>query len=52
MSDGVIQLTSKDVFIIRLQVLKFHRDCFKASIFRLEKSLGESIDLPPWTFEG
>ena len=43
MSDDVIQLTSKNVFIIG----KFRFDYFKASIFRLEKPMGGVHLTPP-----
>ena len=43
MSDDVIQLTSNNVFILGLQVLKFCFDCLKASILRSEK---------PWRKDG
>ena len=39
-SDDVMQLTSKDVFIIGLQVLKVSFDCFKASVSLSRKCLG------------
>ena len=53
MSDDVIQLTSKDALIIRLQVVKVSFYCLKASNFRSEKPMGDPFDTtPPWTFEG
>ena len=39
--NDVIQLTSKDVLIIGLQILKVSFDCFKASNFRSEKAMGD-----------
>ena len=39
-SDDVMQLTSKDVFIIGLQVLKVSFDCFKAAVSLGRKCLG------------
>ena len=46
MSDGVIQLMSRDAFIIGQQVRKFHFDWFKTSIFRLEKPMGGPFETP------
>ena len=38
---------SNDALVIRLQVLKVHFDCLKASNFRLEKIIrGGPFDLP------
>ena len=47
MSDDVIQLTSKDALIIRLQVVKVSFYCLKASNFRSEKPMGDPFDTTP-----